>query len=230
MYISLGVYIFIMKAIISRGGKSAVFLSLILAVLGLSLGQQIPTVDATPDRIDFAVSEDISLLDAVDSPEKASDIEISGDFKAPVVARSYTTSRSTSTRTNYISILGRTIDIFVSNDTTINAGSKVARYINGNYHGQFYYGHNYSYVFGGLANLAVGSTFTINLDGIDYNYRVAKVETVANDDVLSKNMRKIAAGKDYNGTQYDASLMTCAGTPYGNGNATHRTILYAYQY
>lgn len=220
-----------MKAKISRGGKlSAVFL-FIFAVLGISLNLQTPTIDATPDRVDFAAFDEMSLADALDLPERAPNVNISDTYTAPAV-RSYTsttTSYSSETRTNSISILGRTIDIFVSSDTRINAGSMVARYINGNkYRGQFYYGHNSSQVFGGLANLSVGSTFTINLDGTDYQYRIAKIETVANDDSLASNMKKVASGKDYNGTQYDVTLMTCAGTPYGDGNATHRTIVYAY--
>ena len=220
-----------MKAKISRGGKlSAVFL-FIFAVLGISLNLQTPTIDATPDRVDFAAFDEMSLADTLDLPERAPDVNISDTYTAPAV-RSYTsttTSYSSETRTNSISILGRTIDIFVSSDTRINAGSMVARYINGSkYRGQFYYGHNSAQVFGGLANLSVGSTFTINLDGTDYHYRIAKIETVANDDTLASNMKKVASGKDYNGTQYDVTLMTCAGTPYGDGNATHRTIVYAY--
>lgn len=220
-----------MKAKISRGGKlSAVFL-FIFAVLGISLNLQTPTIDATPDRVDFAAFDEMSLADTLDLPERAPNVNISDTYTAPAV-RSYTsttTSYSSETRTNSISILGRTIDIFVSSDTRINAGSMVARYINGSkYRGQFYYGHNSAQVFGGLANLSVGSTFTINLDGTDYHYRIAKIETVANDDSLASNMKKVASGKDYNGTQYDVTLMTCAGTPYGDGNATHRTIVYAY--
>ena len=220
-----------MKAKISRGGKlSAVFL-FIFAVLGISLNLQTPTIDATPDRVDFAAFDEMSLADTLDLPERAPNVNISDTYTAPAV-RSYTsttTSYSSETRTNSISILGRTIDVFVSSDTRINAGSMVARYINGSkYRGQFYYGHNSAQVFGGLANLSVGSTFTINLDGTDYQYRIAKIETVANDDTLASNMKKVASGKDYNGTQYDVTLMTCAGTPYGDGNATHRTIVYAY--
>jgi LPXTG-site transpeptidase (sortase) family protein len=220
-----------MKAKISRGGKlSAVFL-FIFAVLGISLNLQTPTIDATPDRVDFAAFDEMSLADTLDLPERAPNVNISDTYTAPAV-RSYTsttTSYSSETRTNSISILGRTIDIFVSSDTRINAGSMVARYINGSkYRGQFYYGHNSAQVFGGLANLSVGSTFTINLDGTDYYYRIAKIETVVNDDTLASNMKKVASGKDYNGAQYDVTLMTCAGTPYGDGNATHRTIVYAY--
>ena len=220
-----------MKAKISRGGKlSAVFL-FIFAVLGISLNLQTPTIDATPDRVDFAAFDEMSLADTLDLPERAPNVNISDTYTAPAVRgyTSTTTSYSSETRTNSISILGRTIDIFVSSDTRINAGSMVARYINGSkYRGQFYYGHNSAQVFGGLANLSVGSTFTINLDGTDYHYRIAKIETVANDDSLASNMKKVASGKDYNGTQYDVTLMTCAGTPYGDGNATHRTIVYAY--
>ena len=212
-----------MKAVFSRGGiKSAVFLLIFAITAAFCANSQTPVVTSTPDRIDFAI-DTLEQIEPVETPEEASKTDVSLGYRAGTTVRTQT---NTAVRTNYISILGRTIDLFVSNDTSINAGSKVARFISGNYNGQFYYGHNSSNVFAGLANLPIGSTFTINLDGINYTYRVENVVTVPNDEALAKNMKYIARA-NYDGRSYDISLMTCAGTPYGNGNATHRTILFA---
>ena len=42
-----------------------------------------------------------------------------------------------------------------------------------------------------------------------------------------KIMKAITAYGEYNGATYDYILMTCAGTNYGNGDASHRLILMA---
>ena len=74
-----------MKAKISRGGKlSAVFL-FIFAVLGISLNLQTPTIDATPDRVDFAAFDEMSLADTLDLPERAPNVNISDTYTAPAV-------------------------------------------------------------------------------------------------------------------------------------------------
>ena len=39
-------------------------------------------------------------------------------------------------------------------------------------------------------------------------------------------MRGVADAK-YGGIQYSISLMTCSGTSYGNGDASHRLVLFA---
>lgn len=190
-----------------------------------------PTKAVSDDsHVSYDIVDVASDTESIDNIEKIETAELASDFEYTSYS-SYSALRYSAPRSNYISILGRTINLFVSNNTQIDAGSMVARYIKGtDYPGKFYYGHNSSWVFGGLASLYAGSTFVINLDGIDYNYRVAKVETVENDKNLASNMTKIASGKDFYGNQYDVTLMTCAGKPYGEGNATQRVIVYAYLY
>ena len=138
-----------------------------------------------------------------------------------------------------INIAGNTVPIFYSSNTLIDAGSQV-----GLYGDHFLYGHNTANVFGGLANLGIGARFTVSLGGVTRTYQVV------NSDLQTKShfegsttrtvqmsgmkvttsmkiMKAITAYGEYNGATYDYILMTCAGTSYGNGDASHRLILMA---
>lgn len=218
-----------MKAIFSRGGiLSAVFL-LSFVVCGLfCASEKTPLVASKPDQTDVMSNLSTEVLAEIAPDIELADADLNSSYESTAV---YYAPAMTSlvSRTNYISILGRSIDIFTSSDTSINAGNRVAQFIRGRYDGRFFYGHNYSHVLGGLAGVPVGSSFSIDLDGIGHNYSVALVVTVPNDDALANSMSKIAMAK-YGGVSYDVAIMTCAGTPYGDGNATHRTILFAYEY
>lgn len=128
-----------------------------------------------------------------------------------------------------ITIAGRIIPVVVVGDTRIDSGNRVNRYGD-----RFYYGHNSGAVFGGLSGVGVGNVFSITFGGVTTNYQVA--ERV----IFEKNrdngrlqiggngnyMRGVADAK-YGGIQYSISLMTCSGTSYGNGDASHRLVLFA---
>lgn len=128
-----------------------------------------------------------------------------------------------------ITIAGRTLDIVDVSDTTVDAGGHVNKYGD-----RFLYGHNTSNVFGGLTSLGVGSRFSVTYDGDTTYYVVTKVviyEKNRDTGKLQLNgsgsyMRSVANAK-YDGVQYDLSIMTCYGTSYGNGDASHRLVLFA---
>lgn len=138
-----------------------------------------------------------------------------------------------------ISIAGNYIPIFYSSNTLIDAGNEV-----GLYGEHFMYGHNTSHVFGGLRYLGVGDRFTVTLGGVTRTYQIMNIDTreksyfegsfyrqkkmpgmVVFEKV--KMMNAITANGEYQGQYYDYILMTCAGTSYGNGDASHRLILMA---
>lgn len=140
---------------------------------------------------------------------------------------------------NQINIAGNTIPIFYSDNTLVDAGYQV-----GLYGSHFLYGHNTSEVFGGLSNMGVGSYFTVTLDGVTRTYQVVNTdlqtkthfegETIHKSSMSGmtvmtrmKIMKAMTAYGEYNGNYYDYILMTCAGTSYGNGDASHRLILMA---
>ncbi|MBQ9029543.1 hypothetical protein IJ114_02105 [Candidatus Saccharibacteria bacterium] len=138
-----------------------------------------------------------------------------------------------------INIAGNYIPIFYSSNTLIDAGNEV-----GLYGEHFMYGHNTSHVFGGLRYLGVGDRFTVTLGGVTRTYQIMNTDTreksyfegsfyrqkkmpgmVVFESV--KIMKAITANGEYQGQYYDYILMTCAGTSYGNGDASHRLILMA---
>lgn len=130
---------------------------------------------------------------------------------------------------NNIAVAGRTLEIMDVADTTVDAGNHVNKY-----GARFLYGHNTANVFGGLTSLGVGSTFSVTYGGITTTYQVAKVvifEKNAGTGQLQLNgtgnyMRSVANAKS-DGVQYGLSLMTCYGTSYGNGDASHRWVIFA---
>ena len=138
-----------------------------------------------------------------------------------------------------INIAGNAIPIFYSDNTLIDAGSQV-----GLYGSHFLYGHNTANVFGGLSGMNIGDYFTVTLGGQTRTYQVVNSDlqtkshfegevirktAVSGMTVLTKMkmMKAITAYGEYNGAYYDYILMTCAGTSYGNGDASHRLILMA---
>lgn len=130
---------------------------------------------------------------------------------------------------NQISIAGRVLNIVDVDSTLVDSGDHV------NHFGKkFYYGHNSASVFGGIVNLGVGDTFSITYDGVTTAYRVA--ETVIYEKNTSNGLLQLNGEGDYmwyvskarRGTKrYDVSLMTCYGTSYGNGDASHRFVIFA---
>ncbi len=97
--------------------------------------------------------------------------------------------------------------------------------------GSLVYGHNSWNLLGNLSSLGVGSEFTITEGGAARAYRVANVVLFEkNDGKLQLNgqgsfMKTVAGAKLY-GEQYDVAVMTCAGTALGNGDATHRLVVF----
>lgn len=134
------------------------------------------------------------------------------------------------TSSSYISIAGKAIQTFKSNNTKTDAGSRVAKY-----NDHFYYGHNSSSVFGSLASLPIGSTFSITENGLTKNYQIVSSETFnkINENTLAttknpnRNFSNAIYSASYLGEKYDIALMTCAGQPIGQNDATERYVVFA---
>ena len=130
-----------------------------------------------------------------------------------------------------ISVAGRTLNIYDVGDTSVDSGNHVNKY-----GAKFLYGHNSAGVFGGLVGLGVGSRFSVTYGGKTTNYTVAKVmiyEKNSSNGKLQLNgqgnyMASVAKAVDKDtGVAYSLSLMTCYGTSYGNGDASHRLVIFA---
>lgn len=142
---------------------------------------------------------------------------------APVAGVAYTAP------SNNIQYSGRTIQIVDVGDTSVNAGNHVNKY-----GAKFLYGHNSAGVFGGLIGLGIGSSFSVTYAGATTNYQVANIvifEKNAENGLLQidgfGDYMYAVASAVYDGVHYDMVLMTCYGTSYGNGDASHRWVVFA---
>lgn len=90
------------------------------------------------------------------------------------------------------------------------------------------YGHNTSNLLGSLTSLDYGEVFTITEGGVTKEYQVMDVSiyTKTADGNLENNPKLM--GKIANSAMgYDVALLTCYGTSYGNGDASHRYVVFA---
>ncbi len=142
-------------------------------------------------------------------------------------AQTVRTAKTAKIPANRITIGGRTIAVEQSSDTRIDAGSVVKFYNN-----RFLYGHNSRNVFGFLNKNMKGMTFSLTYNGVTTNYKImdAKIykkasQTSLYDEEADKTYGMTYISKGMN--KYSLTLMTCSGTSYGNGDASHRLVLYA---
>ena len=90
------------------------------------------------------------------------------------------------------------------------------------------YGHNTWNLLGSLANRSVGEVFTITEGGVARNYQVANIVLYEKDANGYLNGDKTLMGRlTRSAFGHDVALMTCAGTSYGNGDASHRLVVFA---
>jgi|GEM_PF-6677311 len=190
---------------------------------------------------DITQNATYSALTTVDLPEKPAKTTILSNFltkksttkttnsakstkitTASSIQKTTTKTAKTTAKSDSITIGGRTISIFTVNNTTVDAGSQVARYKSTG----FLYGHNSSSVFGNLKNLSTGTNFSVTLSNQTTTYKIAKIVTLKKSDV-AKNMNNLALNQTYGGVKYDLVLMTCAGQKVGSADATHRLIILA---
>lgn len=129
---------------------------------------------------------------------------------------------------NRINIAGRSLEIVDVASTAVDAGNHVNKFGE-----KFLYAHNMASTFGVLYNMSEGSTFSVTYGGVVKNYVVSAKVIYAKSGPTTLNLNgtdiqmSVVARARYNGVHYDLSLMTCYGTMYGNGDASHRLVLFA---
>ena len=201
-------------------GRS-LFLLIISSLIGVVSN---PLFLTATDSFNLTGLDNTGVVETVPLPESEPEPEsVPEPAKAPVAGYTYVPPA------NNIQVAGRTIEIVDVGDTRIDAGNHVNKY-----GARFLYGHNSWNVFGGLTSLGVGSTFTITYGGVSTNYQVANV--VIYEKNVGNGLLQINGFGDYmysvamathDSVQYDLSLMTCYGTSYGNGDASHRWVVFA---
>ena len=94
--------------------------------------------------------------------------------------------------------------------------------------GKFIYAHNSSNLFGSIPSLNMGEIFTITEGGVTRNYQVMdKVVYAKAANGYLEGSYSLTKEVEIYANGYDISMMTCYGTMYGNGDASHRLVLFA---
>jgi hypothetical protein len=144
-------------------------------------------------------------------------------------ATSVATTPAAPAKWDHISLAGHNITVEATASTAVDAGNVVKVYKD-----RFFYGHNSGTVFGFLPSVGVGTTFTVERGGVTRTYRISNKIQYAKSSATTLNyngkdisMGHVALGYDVNEVKHSIVLMTCSGTSYGNGDASHRTVLFA---
>ncbi|MBR2803383.1 sortase [Candidatus Saccharibacteria bacterium] len=198
--------------------KIVAFLALMAGFLGLLTN---PSALSASDTVQIVGISNLGVVETiVPEPEpEVEEVKVATIVAAPVAGVAYEYAEPEG-----ISIGGRVIPIYDVDSTVYDAGNHVNRF------GKLLYGHNSGAVFARLNELGVGSTFTIREGGEAITYVVAEVA------MFEKNQENGRLQIDGSGNYmnsvakawgHSVALMTCAGTPLGGGDATHRLVVFA---
>ena len=96
--------------------------------------------------------------------------------------------------------------------------------------GKFIYGHNTSNLLGSIIYLNPGDVFTITEGGAVKTYQVTdKIVYEKAENGYLNGSKALTKQVELKANGYDISMMTCYGTMYGNGDASHRLVVFANQ-
>ena len=90
------------------------------------------------------------------------------------------------------------------------------------------YGHNTGNLLGSLTSRYIGENFTITEGGVTKQYVVSDIQVYRKtEDGYLENNRKLMSNIANTAMGHDIALFTCYGTSYGNGDASHRLVVFA---
>lgn len=201
-----------------------VFVAAALVSLTKTSINKLASDKTTTDAISTTIrdkAEKMKTPERITTAARASYLSASKKISVPAASSAANNlATSAKTMTSYITINGTSVPIFVSGNTTTDAGRSVALY-----NGRFLYGHRGT-AFGQIASLPAGATFEVTLNGATSTYVVVN-STTLDKDTTARFMNAFANEASYKGNYYDLVLMTCAGTPGAGGDATHRAVVFA---
>ena len=215
---------------------------LLIAVFILSITFNVnehPTVNATGDSTEVAVTQSQEILESFETPDKTPSSSV------PTTAKTATASAASSTTVAapvsaakpffQVSIAGSGwLPVYpvgvdgnnriITPDTTIGWWNSPSNAKPGEIGAIFLNGHTPG-VLSFLSGVGVGSQITISIDGTNYNYRVVSTETY---DVNDPNLMRTSLTP--RGGAKGLNIMTCAGIYNPSiGTYSHRLVVFAVQ-
>ena len=203
------------------------YILVLLAVFGLG------AIFATDTPVSTEVNTDTQVVSTITLPELGQISEVSLDAlsdTAEITAKPAATA--TKARSNTATLASASIPTY---RVTKYSADVVAHpdYNNIYKTGKLVYAHNTGKLFGNLKSLSIGSTFNLTENGTTITYRVSDIKVFEKNPSTGK--LQLNGSGDYMGAvvknafYHNVALMTCTGTSYGNGDASHRLVIFADQ-
>lgn len=184
-----------------------------LLLLGISLFATIacgPAMLSSADEVAMTGLNPAGMVETVPLPEPEPEYEVLSTiiYTEPVVQ-------------NY------TVTQYVGSRAEFNATAGSLSYGDLYKYGKMIYGHNSAGLLGSLAYRYVGEKITVTEGGAPANYVVSDIALYAKtpDGRLEGNPGLMSSIAN-TAMGHDLALFTCAGTLYGNGDASHRLVVY----
>jgi sortase (surface protein transpeptidase) len=231
-----------------RYGHLLTILLFIVAGFGLNTAKTMAYFDTSLETVNdnpvisYSVEETMVAKIAPVASKSVSDIAVTAKIKQVTPVKTQTASAAGWTSIcggyyGYISIGGKTVCL-KSTDSTAGSLSYSYGYIFNSSayqsYNQYIFAHNSANLFGGLSGLGVGTRFAVTIQGKTTNYAVSKKVVYCD---YSNPTHPCSNYSEPVLNMYDAirpgrqgadlALMTCAGWSIGNGDATHRLMVYA---
>ena len=217
------------KTVVEKTCRENVAGALILSALAVfgfartaSALSEISGKPTTTDTVSMISREQVEKIAKPDVSAETTEVATSFRSATPAASRAAAatgSSAAASSAGSFITIAGASIPLVSVRNTATNPGNNAASY------GHLLYGHRGT-AFGNIANLPAGAQFTITRNGATENYVVADSVTL-DKDTTANFMYSLVNQASYKGKTYSLVLMTCAGAPGDNGDASHRTIVFA---
>lgn len=185
------------------------FLLLISSLIELAFGANYLSATDTisinapgKEAVETVIEPEIIENNIIETSNTATTNVFVASYSAPVVSRNYTVTSVTEKIVQYPSYS----DVYRT--------------------GKFLYAHDSSNLFGGIVYYNVGDTITITEGGIARKYVVVDRAVYEKINGLLSGSVSVTKDVEYEACGHDLVMMTCYGTHYGNGDASHRLVLF----
>lgn len=197
------------------------FLLLILCLIAIT---STPTFLTATDDVIISSINDARAVETIPLPEPEPEPEPAVSYaKAPVAG-----SRATNYTPAAPAIQNYTVTTYISSAKEFNNTAFSLSYSNIYKYKKLVYGHNSYNLLGSLSSRYAGETITVTEGGVVKQYRVAIVVTYAKDaNGYLNGDPKLMTSIANTALGHDIALFTCTGTSYGNGDASHRLVVFA---
>lgn len=198
------------------------FLLLLSAFIGI-IGS--PEVLMASDSYELVGISNVGVVETIPVEEPAVEVAEESAAPTPIVTTSYVAPAPA-----YVApqIANYTVSFYINSVDEYTNTVNSLRYDGIYKFRKMIYGHNTGNLLGSLTSRYIGENFTITEGGVTKQYVVSDIQVYRKtEDGYLENNRKLMSNIANTAMGHDIALLTCYGTSYGNGDASHRLVVFA---